>query len=217
MIKLPPLQSGFRIVTPDGVPTNEFQTYWNTVLGSVEELDATAIYDAIDVVLAAAVAAQSSADAAQTDADTAQATANTALADAAAAQSDADTANAAIAALPAFASGTYNPTGSNTLNTSATSSYGSFLWSRQGDMVHVSGCYSVTSAVAGGQTGLDITLPVASNLAAFQDLIGNVTSNVGIAGAVFGETTNDRARIRFASIDTVARDIYIAFTYRVLP
>jgi hypothetical protein len=90
---------------------------------------------------------------------------------------------------------------------------------RVGNVVTVSGRVDVDPSSAGGaNTVLDISLPVASALANQNECAGVAkdASEVDQAGVIEAEATNDRARLRFNSVQTANIAIMFTFSYRVL-
>lgn len=115
------------------------------------------------------------------------------------------------------ASSTYTPTLSNTTNVSGSTAYVTGYY-RIGNMVTVAGKIDIDpTAAAGADTVLGVTLPIASNLAAEEDLGGTAASHVAttVAVRIYGDPTNDRATFRFpAGTDT--NDSYsFQFSYQV--
>lgn len=113
--------------------------------------------------------------------------------------------------------GTYTPTLTNTTNvTSSTPRLTS--WSRLGDIVTVYGSLDVTTTLAVA-TELQITLPVASNLATAFDLngIGQASSAIATNAVLLADTGTDRARLTFIGLSIGgAGTIYFSFQYQVL-
>lgn len=114
-------------------------------------------------------------------------------------------------------SGTYTPTLTNVLNVSSSTAY-LCQYMRVGSVVTVSGKYDITPTAAASTTRLGISLPIASNFAAGQDL-GGVAASVAIAsevGGIIADTTNDRAQVNFITTTTTANSMYFTFTYRII-
>lgn len=111
--------------------------------------------------------------------------------------------------------GTYTPTLSNTTNVaSSTASVCHYM--RVGSVVTVSGAVTidVTAATA---TLLGMSLPIASNFSASTQLGGVASTYDGVAvnevAEIIGDSTNDRASIRFYAVATTARTWRFTFTY----
>lgn len=117
-------------------------------------------------------------------------------------------------------SGTYTPTCIDTTNIQATTE-GQFNYIRVGNIVYVTGHVSV-DPTATGATVFKIPLPIASNLAAADDLSGTVSEQVVYTGStssvkLIGDATNDAASVEWSSIvGTGARDVGVSFSYEVL-
>ncbi|GAA5075465.1 hypothetical protein [Lysobacter panacisoli] len=115
-------------------------------------------------------------------------------------------------------SGTYTPTLTNGGNV-ATSTPFTCQYLRTGNTVTVSGKFDLTTtAAAGTQSTINVSLPIASNLANQNELAGTAA---GFAGSsvescgVFGDSTNDRATVSFYATQTGSRSFFFQFTYRV--
>jgi hypothetical protein len=111
-------------------------------------------------------------------------------------------------------SGTYTPTLTNSTNV-ATSAAFQCQYMRVGSVVTVSGKVNI-APTATGTTELQVTLPIASNLTADQQIGGTFMDANSNGGVVFGETTSDVARFIFTATDTAARDYFFSFTYQIL-
>jgi hypothetical protein len=115
-----------------------------------------------------------------------------------------------------IASGTYTPTGTNGSNVTANSPF-SAKWIRVGNVVHVVGRTSVTTTTAASTASmLDLSLPIASNLAAVNDCCGAGASFSGEPIAIEGNFTNDRASLEWLSLVTGSHTINYTFSYEVL-
>ncbi len=118
-----------------------------------------------------------------------------------------------------IASATYTPTLTAVTNIDAgTSSAFVTGYTRIGNNVTVFGQLTIdATAAASTATELGVSLPVASNLAADQDLGGTAASDV-LAGAVIrikADATNDRASFVFKSSTTTADSYNFQFSYQV--
>lgn len=116
------------------------------------------------------------------------------------------------------ASGTYTPGLTNVTNVAASTSYKA-QWIRVGNVVTVSGKFDVdTTLAAGTASELGIALPIASNLAAENDL-GGVAASDAVASEVArikADAANNRASVVFKAI-SLANDSYAyTFQYEVL-
>jgi len=118
------------------------------------------------------------------------------------------------------AEGEYTPTLTNVANAGSLSVTRCF-WARENGSAYVTVWFNiaVTPALTATQTDIGMTLPVASNIAVPNDIIGsgsggqNATLNAAI---VLGDVTNDRATIRYLSNATTASAVIGSFRYKVL-
>jgi hypothetical protein len=114
--------------------------------------------------------------------------------------------------------GTYTPTASTFTNLdSATPAVCQYM--RVGAVVTVSGMVTV-NATASANTQFEITLPVASNLAASNQLAGTGAVFGGASASdtvrIQGQSTNDRALLNWHATSTGAVDLYFSFTYLII-
>lgn len=125
-----------------------------------------------------------------------------------------------ITDLPELASGTYVPVITNVgaANTTAVAPLSAF-YTRIGNVVLVVVEIDHT-ATAAGDTTLQITLPIASNLANSGDAVGNGVSNdtaTAAYGPVYAAPGTDAALYRFkATTAGASRKHYVSFSYKVL-
>ena len=113
-------------------------------------------------------------------------------------------------------SGTYTPTLTGVTNVASTSA-ATTRYTRVGNVVFVSGTAAIDTTST-GLTQFDVSLPIASNLAAGSDLTGTFTrdeSSSYVPGACVGEVTNDRAACVFYASYTSASNAYFSFSYEV--
>lgn len=112
--------------------------------------------------------------------------------------------------------GVYTPTITNVANLAASTAY-QCQYVRVGTVVTVSGKVDidVTAAVA---TQVGISLPIASNIGANEDLGGTASSAATLteSAAILGDATNDRAEMQFVAINITNRSWYFQFSYRVI-
>ncbi len=115
-----------------------------------------------------------------------------------------------------LASGTYTPTITNTTNIDS-SSAGTTMYMRIGNIVHVEG-YVVINPTAAGSTAtvLGISLPIASNFGSDQDCSGFANIPGWTAGAISGDSSNDRATVDLLSLATTDTGMRFGFSYRVI-
>lgn len=127
--------------------------------------------------------------------------------------------------LQSLASGTYTPTCTSGTNCAGSQSgIGVFKWMRVGNVVHVSGLIGSTGALTTANTTseFDMTIPVASNFANAEDLVGvcnfgnqSNTNGQGVCRA-YANVANDRATIQFSSSTTSGSLVAVSFQYEVL-
>lgn len=116
-----------------------------------------------------------------------------------------------------LASGVYTPTLTNVANLDGSTAF-QCQYLRVGSVVTVSGKVSVDPTLAATATKLGISLPVASNIGADED-VGGVAFATGIAaqgGGIIGDATNDRAELDWVSADVTNQVMAFTFTYRVI-
>lgn len=115
-----------------------------------------------------------------------------------------------------IAQGTYTPTLVNTANITASTAY-TCQYIRINNAVIVSGRVDVDPTAA-GSTRLSISLPVASNLAATENLAGTAFNNAvaGLGAAIYADTAGDTAFMEWNATDTANRAMYFTFMYRIL-
>jgi hypothetical protein len=109
--------------------------------------------------------------------------------------------------------GTYTPTLTNIANlTSSTPAVCS--WQRVGDIVVVSGSFTV-DALIGGLTSLRMTLPVASNFTSITDASGAGSGVIAESHAAYADDVNDEVIFRWTSASTASHVVYFMFMYIV--
>lgn len=123
---------------------------------------------------------------------------------------------ATTAALPVLASGTYTPTYSNNLQTSAfTASPCSYQ--RIGTIVSVA-CYVDVTVTASGVTSFRLTLPVASNFTNSAQAAGsgsvNITNNS--QGIILSDAATDLAQFNYLSNGSGTYGFSFIFQYQIL-
>lgn len=117
---------------------------------------------------------------------------------------------------PLILNGTYTPTITNIANIQAVTGF-LCMYTRIGDTITVRGRINIDPTTNGAATSVELTLPVASNLAAIGDLSGvSGCADTQQSGALFGNIATDRAVLGFSAGSNAARDHYFTFTYRVL-
>lgn len=115
--------------------------------------------------------------------------------------------------------GVYTPTAFNSVNlTTATPNVATYL--RVGNSVTVSGTVTFDAILTGNtQTLVELSLPVASSLAASTDLAGTLTSadpsGLQFPGEVLGHVANDRAWVNFYAQQPSAIGWAYTYTYKI--
>jgi hypothetical protein len=111
---------------------------------------------------------------------------------------------------------TYTPTLTSITNISANTAY-QCQYLRVGATVIVSGRADVDPTAA-GQVQLGISLPVASNIGATED-VGGSAACINVAGqsaGIWGDAANDRAIMEWVTVDTANRPMFFIFGYQVI-
>jgi len=116
-----------------------------------------------------------------------------------------------------ISTGTYTPTLTNTTNIDSSGVSDTFIYTRIGNIVHISGSVTINTTAAGdAQTSLEISLPIASNFSTFYQAQGVGTCTTAQRGGiVFSQPTNDRLLFQFASEGTVEREYMIIAQYAI--
>lgn len=123
---------------------------------------------------------------------------------------------AQFAGLATIASGNYTPTLTGVANVDASTAY-SCPYMRVGSTVLVAGKVDVDpTAAAATPTSLGISLPIASNLGAADDLGGTAVTPSSVAGSISGDAANNRAQLDFLSSFTISTSFYFSFGYEVI-
>lgn len=122
-----------------------------------------------------------------------------------------------FSAVGVLASGTYTPTLTTTANVSS-SIVQDCRYIRMGSQVFVSGRVSITPTSSGVATRWRITLPVASNIGADNDLAGSGAGDQTDESAVNirGDSTNDAAQFECAPTSTAQHLYAFTFGYTVI-
>lgn len=122
---------------------------------------------------------------------------------------------AAALALLNLASGVYTPTLTSVANTDLITPF-QCVYARNGNVVTVSGIVLIDPTAA-ADTQVGMSLPIASNLAALEDLSGaGAAASAQWAVAIYADAANNRAEFRFVAPDTTGRNVYFTFQYRVI-
>lgn len=112
-------------------------------------------------------------------------------------------------------SGTYTPSTSNLSNVGSLS-VTETQWIRVGNVVTISGRFTVTPSTATG-CSFEISFPIASNIANAEDCAGVAFSGsvAGQGAEVIGVVANDTALIQWVSTNTTANSWSYTYTYEV--
>lgn len=113
--------------------------------------------------------------------------------------------------------GTWTPTLTNAANISASTAYLSH-YARIGTMVICAGRVDLDPTLAATSTQLGISLPIASNFGNSFECGGtaNAPNIAGQSAAIIGDTTNDRAELRYLSGDVTNQPFWFVFMYRII-
>lgn len=114
-------------------------------------------------------------------------------------------------------SGTYTPTLFNVLNVSASTAY-VCQYMRVGNVVTVSGAVDIDPTVATSATLLEMSLPIASNLADFNQCCGTAVAGgaIGNSASVLGQTTDNRAQFFMTPTSASNLGYGFSFTYLII-
>ena len=117
------------------------------------------------------------------------------------------------------ASGTYTPTLTNVANVTGSAAFPS-QWMRVGNVVTVSGQFTLDPTSASVATQLGISLPIASDFANTYQCGGTaarVPSGVAIAAPIFADVTNNRAVLDVVmDTDVLSWPFAFSFTYLIV-
>lgn len=115
------------------------------------------------------------------------------------------------------ASGVYTPTRSAEANLDSNVTMTEAQYIRSGNTVTVSGRFTADPTLTATTTSFEITLPVASNIGAAEDVAGVAfCGNIVSQGAeVIGVVANDTAKIQWKAADVTSQTWSYIFTYQV--
>lgn len=117
---------------------------------------------------------------------------------------------------PALASGVYTPTLTMVNNLLAVTAF-QCQYMRVGSVVTVSGKINMDVNSNGQICRLGITLPVASDFGAEEDLGGTASSmDIQQNSGIKADITNNRAALEFLANSNTTRDWFFTFTYRII-
>jgi|SRR3990172_4967661 len=117
-----------------------------------------------------------------------------------------------------FSSGTYTPTLTNGANVAASTAY-QCQWMRIGAVVNVSGKFDLNPTIANTSTILGISLPIASNFGAEEQLGGVTGPSAGVTdspGRVYANSTFDRAEVSVWPGSAANQGVSFIFQYQVI-
>lgn len=117
-----------------------------------------------------------------------------------------------------LAAGTYTPTLTNTTNIDSSTAYQA-QYLRVGNAVTVSGKVDIEVNTDGVATVLGMSLPVASNIGATEDVAGvaaTLSGAITLGTIISGNTANDRATFEFTPFGLGTHTFYFTFTYQVI-
>lgn len=121
----------------------------------------------------------------------------------------------AAPALPDLDSGSYTPTGTGVANVDSVTP-GLATYIRVGDIVSVAGFMSVNHTANADATVVRLSLPIASDLAAQDDLGGACGAEDNLGGMVEADDTNNEALFRWEAPTSALRFVAYSYQYRVL-
>jgi len=122
-----------------------------------------------------------------------------------------------LADIPTLAFGTYTPTLTNVANLDGSTAY-ECQYMRVGGVVTVSGKVDIDPTAATTLTRLGISLPIASNIGAAEDVGGTAaaTAVTDAPAGILGDVANNRAELSYICVDTTNHVMHFTFTYRVI-
>ena len=115
-----------------------------------------------------------------------------------------------------LATGTYTPTLTNGTNVAASTAY-QCQYTRIGDVVTVAGRVDIDPTSSSAATILDMSLPIASNIAATEVLFGTFSAPLASqGGGIYGDATNDTAEFQMFANSASNLAHYFVFVYQVV-
>lgn len=117
-----------------------------------------------------------------------------------------------------LASGVYTPTASSATNLDSTPTMSEAQYMRVGSVVTVSGSFTANPTTTATATNFEITLPIASNIGAVEDVAGVAFTGTAISeGAeIDGVAANDTAQFEWLATDVSSRTWSYIFTYQII-
>lgn len=125
--------------------------------------------------------------------------------------------NVAIGLSVATTSGAYTPTLTGIANITSTAAY-ACQYLRVGSVVTVSGKFDVQPAASPALTQFRMTLPIASNFSAPEN-VGGTAFSINLAGsgaAIRADAASDLAEVTFICVDANNHAWHFSFTYQVI-
>lgn len=118
----------------------------------------------------------------------------------------------------ALAAGTYTPTRSAEANLDSSVTMTQAQYMRVGNTVTVSGRFTADPTTPATATSFEITLPVASNIGAAEDVAGVAFCGAiaGMGAAIIGVAANDTAKIFWVASDVTSQTWSFTFTYKLV-
>ena len=121
--------------------------------------------------------------------------------------------------VPTLSSGVYTPTDSahtNLTGNDVTMTEAQYM--RVGNTVTVSGRFTGTATLTATTTSFEITLPVASNIGAVEDVAGTAFCGTiaGMGAEVIGVVASDTAKIQWVSSDVTSKTWSYQFSYQII-
>ena len=125
---------------------------------------------------------------------------------------------AGLATTALVTSGTYSPTRSAEANLDSNVTPSSAQYMRVNTVVTVSGNVTIDPTLTATTTSWEMTLPVASNIGAVEDLAGTFACGqiVGMSGAISGSVANNTAVFTFISSDVNSQVVYYSYSYEII-
>ena len=114
-----------------------------------------------------------------------------------------------------YAQSTYSPTLYNTENISASTAYVCSYY-RVGNIVTVFGWVGIDPTSAALGTTLGLSLPIASNFTAIENLNGVGSNFYKESCRIYADTTNDRATMNWTATEVANNTWSFIFAYRVI-
>ena len=117
-----------------------------------------------------------------------------------------------------LAAGVYTPTRSAEVNLDANVTMTEAQYMRVGNTATVSGRFTADPTLTATATSFEITLPVASNIGAVEDVAGVAFcgSIAGQGAEVIGVAANNTAKIQWISTDVTSQSWSFTFSYQVI-